>query len=189
MFLKIGLLAVCFALFSWTSILGQATKTTYPQPTEDTHVTEDFGDCTLSKNTDSRSYVRPALNCKSGDENFALVPQENGEWGILIATADKLKLSEDEQRTGRLRILIKVDDKNAHSISMIAFPDTNFAFMTFELADLNSLIDELTNGDTMILMRGDQRIEFDISRANLAFPKLVYEQMLALRKVDDSDRQ
>ena len=63
----------------------------------------------------------------------------------------------------------------------------NVALRSYEFPELINLINELRKGKLMTISRNDEMVEFDLSRANQVFPELVFEQLIALSKVEKSD--
>lgn len=180
----IGYIAVCVAALSWTTILGQSIKTSYPQPNDGVYVTEDFGDCTFAKGKDRSEYVQPYVTCISGIEKFILAPQKDTRWGLAVTSGDETNRSEEEQRSSMLNVIIRVDTNAPHHFSMIWPKNMNMALGSVELRDLMPLLDELRRANSMTISRNDEVIEFDLSRANQAFTELVFEQSVALTRVE-----
>ena len=185
----IGYLTAVVSLLTCTSIIGQETRISYPQPNEDRYATEDFGNCTFAKGKDRSKYVQPYVTCTSGIEKFTLVPQADSRWGIVITPGDETDRSEEEERASTLKVSIKVDANTAHEFSMIWPKNMNMALDSVELTELMPLVDELRVADSMTVSRNDDVIEYDLSRANQAFTELVFEQLVGLSKVDSADKQ
>lgn len=121
--------------------------------------------------------------CTSGIEVFSLIPQKDGKWVILLSPGEETEVSDEGNRFSTLAVKIKIDDYDVHEISMMWPKRLSVAFGSFELPELHRLLDELRRGDSMIISRNDEDIEFDLSRANQAFVELVFEQWIALNKL------
>ena len=180
------LLTILVAALSCSVILAQARKTSIPEPIEDRYVTEDFGNCTLAIGKDRSKYVQPFVTCTAGRESFRVVPQENGQWAILITPGDEIERSKEEERNSSLAVTIKIDDNDSHELSMLWPKRMNMALQSFELPELVGLLDELRKGNSMTVSRNGQAIEFNLYRANEAFTELVFAQLVALSKSQNS---
>ncbi|MCY3857591.1 MAG: hypothetical protein OXG25_01640 [Gammaproteobacteria bacterium] len=185
----IGYLTAVVSLLTCTSIICQETRISYPQPNEDRYTTVDFGNCTFAKGKDRSIYVQPYVACTSGIKKFVLVPQEDGTWAFLVTSGDETDRSNEEDRSSMLKVTIKVDGNDAHEFSMIWPRNMNMALHSVEFRDLLPLLDELRRANSMTISRNDEVIEFDLSRANQAFTELVFEQSVALTRVEKTASQ
>ena len=179
--------AVAISFLICTSVFGQATKTTVPQALEDRYITEDFGNCTFNYGKDRSRYVQPFVTCTAGIERFMLVPQEDGRWGLLVTVGDEAERSEEDEQSSSLDVTIEIDGNDAHHFSMLWVRDWEMALDSLELTELISLIDELRHAESMTVTRNKEGIEFDLSRDNHVFTELVFEQLVALSKVESND--
>ncbi|MCY4094820.1 MAG: hypothetical protein OXG05_06790 [Gammaproteobacteria bacterium] len=186
---SIGFSVICTAFLSCTLVLGQATEISVPHALEDRYVTEDFGNCTFHYGKDRSRYVQPFVTCITGNETFMLVPQEDGSWGLLITAGDETERSEEDAGSSSLDVTVKVGDNDAHEFSMWWPRRWNMALDSLKLAELIPLINELRDADSMTVTRNEEVIEFDLSRANQVFVELLFEQLVALSKVESSDRE
>ena len=118
-----------------------------------------------------------------------LVPQEDGSWGLLITAGDETERSEEDAGSSSLDVTVKVGDNDAHEFSMWWPRRWNMALDSLKLAELIPLINELRDADSMTVTRNEEVIEFDLSRANQVFVELLFEQLVALSKVESSDRE
>ena len=184
---KTWFLAVWIAILASTPIFAQTNKITAPQPNEERYDTEDFGNCTFAYGKDRSRYIQPYVTCKSGDDAFSLIPQEDGKWAILITPGDETERSDEEARSSSLAVSVKVDDNDPHELSFLWPKRMNMALQGYEIQELARLLDELRKGESMTISRNDEVIEYDLSRANQAFPELVFEQLIALSKVEKSE--
>lgn len=185
----IGYLTAVVSLLTCTSIIGQETRISYPQPNEDRYATVDFGNCTFAKGKDRSQYVQPYVVCTSGIEKFVLVPQEDGTWALVVTPGDESDRSEEEDRSSMLNVIIKVDTNVSHEFAMIWPRNMNMALHAVEFRDLLPLLDELRRANSMTISRNDEVIEFDLSRAKQAFTELVFEQSVALTRVEKAASQ
>lgn len=181
------LLPICFVIAGCSLALAQSTKTSIPQYSEDSYVSREFGNCTFAYGKDRSRYIQPFVICKSGGEIFSLVPQEDGTWALTLSPGDETERSEDEERRSILEVIIKVDNNEPHTISMLWPKNWNRAFKSYELTEIVVLLDQLRNGNLMTVSRNEEVIEFDLSRASQAFSDLVFEQLIALDKVENKD--
>ena len=168
-------------------VFGQVTKTSIPQPNEDRYVTQDFGNCTFAYGKDRSQYIEPYVMCTAGREVFSLIPQEDGKWAILVSPGDETDRSEKSERTQTLAVTIRIDENDVHEFSMMWPGRMHIALKSFELPALYRLLHELRRGDSMIISRNNEEIEFDLTRANQAFLELIFEQWIALSKVESTD--
>ena len=171
-----------------TLIAAEATKVSDPRPNESAYVEEEFGACTFGKGKDRTRYIQPYLTCRSGIESFSLIPQEDGNWALLISPGDETKRSEEEARSLMLAVTIKVDDNDPHEFSMIwSRKLRGVALASLGVFEIVPLLDELRTGDSLTVSRNDEVIEFNVSRANQAIPELLFEQLIGLTKVEKTD--
>lgn len=178
------LLAICLSVLGCSLIFGQATKTTIPQSTEDRYDTQDFGNCTLNYGKDRSRYIQPFVTCISGIDAFTLIPQEDGTWGLVISTGEASKQRHDDGKLTPLDVTIKVGENDPHRLSMVWPENWTMALDSLELTELIPLLDELRKSDLMTISRNDEVIEFDLNRANQVFVELLFEQLVALSRVE-----
>ncbi len=182
------LLAISIVVMSCTLIAAQATKISDPRSNEAAYVKEEFGACTLGIGKDRTRYTLPYLTCRSGIESFSLIPQEDGNWALLVSPGDETERSEEEVRALMLAVTIRVDDNDPREFSML-WPRSlsGVALTSVEFREIMPLLDELRTGETLTVSRNDEVIEFNVSRANQAIPELLFEQLIGLTKVEKTD--
>ena len=171
-------IAGCFFSFA------QDSNTTEVNPNQDQKVTERFGSCTVGYTTDRNSVAGTYVACDSEEDTFALVGQKDGTWTVLLSpTVDTDRSDEESNAFVTVDVSIKVDDNDAHTLSMHVTNWNVILDYSLEVSQLTPILAELAVGREIVITRKGKETVFDIENANQAFKYLFLSQSVSVNEV------